>query len=294
MAPRQPASPTFLKNPRADIILRSADDVDFYTCRSLLSYASPVFESMFGLPPPVNAEDGDEIKGGRRVIKLAEDSIILERVLLFCYPRNVSVEPVGLQDVATAVMLLSTLDKYDMADSYNCVLGILRTSPLVKDDPLRAFAVACRVKDLHMAKFAARFLTRSKAHQTVDNWNPDYKCFTFFDLLRAEEYRDKCIRALELKDWKKMFPFTAFHKVGPDGEWPYGECDVFWKEAYLNNVADALRVNPCGAVADETELQNPLMGVQCKQCSNIANSLPTLVSAYIERSIAKVELNLGW
>lgn len=285
---RQPTCPTFVKNPKADIILRSADHFDFYARKSLLSYASSVFEDMFGMPLPVDAQDGDEIKAGRRVILLTEDSQILERMLLFCYPRNVSVDLVGIQDVETAVKLLSALDKYDMQDSYDCVIKILCTSPLVKDDPLRAFGIACRVKNIQMAKFAARFLERSKVLEADHSLNPDYKCFTFFDLLRAEEYRKQCIRAVEMKDVKKMFGFSAFHDRGPNGEWPFGECNVSWKEVYLVSVTEALRENPCGTVAHETKLLAPLRDVKCEECSKIAESLPTLVSAHVEREIGKV------
>ncbi|KAF7973484.1 hypothetical protein HWV62_15096 [Athelia sp. TMB] len=286
---RQPTSPVFVKNPKADIILRSADNVDFYARKSLLSYASSVFESMFEIPAPVHPEDEDEIKGGRRVIQLVEDSVMLERVLLFCYPRNVSAEPVDVGDLETAVILLRALDKYDMEDSYRCVLTILSTSPLVKDDPLRAFGVACRIKDRKMAKFASRFLERSKVHQTVHKLNPDYDCFTFLELLRAEEYREKCFRALELKNWKKEFAVSAFfHEGGPKGEWPYGACSINWREIYLANVAKALRDNPCGAVAHDREVQAPLKGLQCKQCSEAAETLPIFVSAFIERALGEV------
>lgn len=53
--------------------------------------------------------------------------MLLERVSLLCYLRNVSVEPVGLHDAGNAVMLFRTRDKYDMTDSYNCVIKIPRT-----------------------------------------------------------------------------------------------------------------------------------------------------------------------
>ncbi|KAF7984598.1 hypothetical protein HWV62_12791 [Athelia sp. TMB] len=284
MTARQPTSPVFARNPKADIILRSADNVDFYARKSLLSYASSVFESMFEIPAPVHPADQDETKDGRHIIQLAEDSAMLERVLLFCYPRNVSVEPVKVEDLETAVILLRILDKYDMEDSYKCVLTILSTSLLVKDDPLRAFGVACRIKDRKMAKFAARFLERSKVHQTVHKLNPDYDCFTFLELLRAEEYREKCLHALESKNWKKQFAISG-----------HGACNIPWREPYLANVANALRNNPCGAVAYDPEVQTPLKGLKCTICSEAADAVPAFVSAFIERALGEVsELARLW
>lgn len=52
----RPDSSLFWENNRkGDIILYSADSIDFYAIRFFLSYASPFFDEMLSIPPPVNA-----------------------------------------------------------------------------------------------------------------------------------------------------------------------------------------------------------------------------------------------
>ncbi|KZP08744.1 hypothetical protein FIBSPDRAFT_255018 [Athelia psychrophila] len=65
--PIKPISPIFSINSKADVIVRSSDDIDFYVSRYFLAYASPVFEGLFSIPSPPSpaaAEDSDETKEG--------------------------------------------------------------------------------------------------------------------------------------------------------------------------------------------------------------------------------------
>ncbi|KAJ7739358.1 hypothetical protein B0H16DRAFT_1729451 [Mycena metata] len=73
----------FANAPGADTILRSADGVDFYVHRAILSLVSPVFEMMFQLPQP---DDAPAVP----VIDVQELSAVLDRVLRFFYPGAVT------------------------------------------------------------------------------------------------------------------------------------------------------------------------------------------------------------
>ena len=71
---------------KADIILRSSDNIDFRVFKLFLSLASPFFETLFDIPQP-DEENGDqEIKDGLVVVPVTEDSKTLDALLRFCYP----------------------------------------------------------------------------------------------------------------------------------------------------------------------------------------------------------------
>ena len=77
---------------KADVILRSSDNVDFRTLKSLLSLASAVFDDMFGWPKlPAAKSDGttSTIEDGQLpVVTLSEPSRTVRNVLMICHPRS--------------------------------------------------------------------------------------------------------------------------------------------------------------------------------------------------------------
>ncbi|KAF9240590.1 hypothetical protein BU15DRAFT_73820 [Melanogaster broomeanus] len=57
---------------KADIILRTSDNIDFRVFKLFLSLASPFFETLFDIPQPIEASDEQEIKDGLAVIPAAK------------------------------------------------------------------------------------------------------------------------------------------------------------------------------------------------------------------------------
>ncbi|KZP05265.1 hypothetical protein FIBSPDRAFT_680381, partial [Athelia psychrophila] len=56
---------------KADVILRSSNNVDFRCYKVLLSFASTFFDGMFSLPQPNGADsDGDAMKDGLHVVPM--------------------------------------------------------------------------------------------------------------------------------------------------------------------------------------------------------------------------------
>jgi BTB/POZ domain len=60
-------------NLKADVILRSADNVDFRVFKSILSLSSPIFDDMFALPQVSGADNRNEMEDSLSVVQLAED-----------------------------------------------------------------------------------------------------------------------------------------------------------------------------------------------------------------------------
>jgi BTB/POZ domain len=117
---------------RADVILRTSDLVDFRVHTLVLSLVSPVFDSMFNLPQPPDAEDA------LPVISVSESSRTLEKFLGFCYPGR-DPELADLNDVGD---MLEVMSKYDVEAVKNRVRKSLLAPIFLETEPLRVFAIA--------------------------------------------------------------------------------------------------------------------------------------------------------
>ena len=78
---------------KADIILRSSDNIDFRVFKLLLSLASPFFETLFDIPQPAEEVGDQEVKDGLAVVRVTEDSKTLDALLRFCYPCTLADDP---------------------------------------------------------------------------------------------------------------------------------------------------------------------------------------------------------
>lgn len=132
----------------ADIILRTSDHVDFHVHRVVMSLASPFFSTMFSLKPPEGQECNCKIAKAEPVV-VAEDSVVLDHLLRFCYPLR---EPV-IQDLDTVGRVLEAALKYDI----DCASHLIRQSLLsrIGDSALRVYAIACQLSLEDMARAAA-------------------------------------------------------------------------------------------------------------------------------------------
>ena len=122
--------------PDGDIILRCTHDTggrDFRVHKAFLSFVSPVFKDMFGIPQPSSSPSDIDI------VDLSDPPRALELILRFIYPSAVS--PI-VDDLAIISEALILTDKYDI----QVVRSRLRSSlvELAKTEPLRVYAVACR------------------------------------------------------------------------------------------------------------------------------------------------------
>lgn len=301
-----PISPIFSINPKADVIVRSSDDIDFYVSCYFLSYASPVFEGLFSIPSPPNPEDNDEIKDGLPILKLAEDSLILERILLLCYPMNIAnLEDVFVSDVEDATSLLLAVEKYDMVDSGKRLRRLLLECPFLRADPMHAFAVGSRLKHAEVTKIAARYLSEAIfAHPHHEN--PDYENFTYLQLIKGRNYHKKCAQAVSTAVKKMeikgdvLFTFTPSDNHKDVCQYENGGPRMWfnWWATYFFRVKAAASQNPCGPAAMDPShrvaVMNEISEAGCTACSAmVVRELPRFSAAFsecIEEEIAKVSV----
>ncbi|EGN96989.1 hypothetical protein SERLA73DRAFT_140858 [Serpula lacrymans var. lacrymans S7.3] len=148
-------APSPFDHPKADIILRSSDNVDFRVFKLFLSLASPFFEAMFELPQPSPESSGDEVKDGLAVISVTEDSSTLNTFLRFCYPSTLAEDP-NLEELTDVVKVLDAARKYSLELIEKKVGHALGSPAVLEKEPFRAFAIACHSKLENETRIAAK------------------------------------------------------------------------------------------------------------------------------------------
>ena len=135
----------------ANVVLLSSDGVDFHTHKHILAVASGVFDDILGLPQPANAADQDiHHITGLPIVRVAEDSVTLDRLLRFIYPVP---DPV-LASASDVAAVLAVALKYEMEEACAVLQKQLLTS-VDAEDPLQVYAVACRLGLEPVAKATA-------------------------------------------------------------------------------------------------------------------------------------------
>ena len=119
-------------NPRADLILRSSDEVHFRVMKGILSIASPVFDDMFNIPSPPSEKQRDEIQ----VVPLSEDSTALDVALRHIYPVRT---PNG-DKLLYASILAEFARKYQVEALDEIIAFYLKDN--IERDPVGVYAIA--------------------------------------------------------------------------------------------------------------------------------------------------------
>lgn len=125
--------------PDADLILRSSapGPVEFRVHKCILAAASPFFAHMFELPQP---RESCTDAGGAPVVDVSEDAATLEALLRCVYP--VARPAIAGFEALTAA--LEAAAKYDVPAATAHLRALLAAPRLLAQDPVRAYAIACR------------------------------------------------------------------------------------------------------------------------------------------------------
>ncbi|KAH9837633.1 uncharacterized protein C8Q71DRAFT_705868 [Rhodofomes roseus] len=133
----------------SDVVLRSADEVDFYVHRNILRIASAFFADMFSLPQPIHPSSPDVANDPIPVIPVSENSQKLEALLRMCYP----VEKSRISSVQDVSPLLEGALKYQMREATAALTKKL--AAFCNNRPLDVYAEVCRRDLRKVAKQAA-------------------------------------------------------------------------------------------------------------------------------------------
>jgi hypothetical protein len=301
-------------HPKADVILRSSDGIDFYVFKLLLTLASPFFETMFNLPQPA-VGTCDDTKDGFPVVNMQEDSKTLDILLRFFYPSTLTEDP-SLESLTDILAIIGAARKYSLDSVEKQVCQALANPKVLKTDPVRCFAIArnARFKDETMT--AARY---SLGQPLIPAYFPELELITASDLLALLVYHTKCSNAVEpllaKLDW-----VLSHYKTSDACSWLFcGESwngkhhckrsteaefvlwamhPVAWWVTYMRETFEILRGRPTGdSVRAEAEKTiHKVKNAGCKICAAQVRlnmeEFSRVLAVKVDEAIAPVRISL--
>lgn len=240
----------------ADVIIRSSDGVLFRMYRVILGKASPVFKDMFTLPqtpPIVDDRDPPDCIEGVPLIDVSEDSRTLDFLFRFCYPCETP-DLKGLDDV---YHVLEAANKYDMEAIDNQARKIWRSIAAL--DPLRAFAISCKMRWVEEARFAALLALREPVWPLEPPVAPEFKLISGDTVIRLIAYHRKCGAVAEKCARDVQWTTKIFNSSSCThclGHFTTSQTLRMrdWFTAYTKRAAPALAAQPCGSTVTKRAL----------------------------------------
>ena len=219
---------------KADVILRSSDNIHFRIFKLFLSLASPFFETLFDIPQPDEENEEQEIKNGLVVIPVTEDSKTLDALLRFCYPCTLADDP-NLEVLKDAMDVLEAARKYSLDVIETKARKAIVNPKILEVEPLRCFAIA------HRGRLREETLLAAKSTLTqplIPSWFQEIELISATDLLSLLTYHKKCgdaVYALKLSlSW-----ITSHYGTSQGCSWVSGQ--YMYSDNYGNQ-----RYNNCG------------------------------------------------
>lgn len=286
--------------PGADLILRSADKVDFLVTRHIMSLASPIFADMFDLALPSAA---DTVPHGRDapVIDLTEQSRTLDYLLRYIYP----IDKPDIENAEHILDVSNAASKY-MIDIVEEGLA-RRFAALAEEQPFQAYAQAYSHRREDAMRVAAR---ASLAHPWPGAGHDLTIEFVEFPgaLRRLKDYHSACgdaaatvirtagaISADPLE--KPWFPYThtSEWRNRPEPRFYY-TAHPWWRDA-LETLVKIVRLTPHPRVTTTQRFFGILMAkaAQGVPGSNMCSVLLSFIddySARVDRAVSEVKLEI--
>ena len=153
----------------ADIILRAPRSKGFRVHKAVLSVASPILRTLVADVPKPSTDD--EEKGALPEIEVEDAPEDMDLLLRLIYPITM---PPKFEDFDTLSRTFTILQKYKVEGVQELLKPILISHPFLTSDPVRVYAMACRLGFREEAEVAAPFAS------TKD----------FTTIIRAEDLRE--------------------------------------------------------------------------------------------------------
>lgn len=163
----------------ADLILHTCDNTEFRVHKLIMSLASPIFMDMFTLGQShasANHSESGTTKP-QAVVSITEDSVVIDRLLRFCYPVADPVVPLeGVCGVMEAAR------KYDIGFIEQALEKMLHEAKA--SHPLQVYAIAARFGSEDLAAGAAKCFKKTSKFLTKNF----YLAESFDETLHAVAY----------------------------------------------------------------------------------------------------------
>ena len=292
-------APAPFDHAKADIVLRSSDNVDFRVFKLFLSLASPFFETLFDIPQPAE-EDGDqEVKDGLAVVPVTEDSRTLDSLLRFCYPCTLADDP-KLDVLQDAMEVLEAARKYSLDVIEKKARQAIASPKILEAEPLRCFAIARRGRLREETLLAAKY---TLTQPLIPSWFQEVDLVTATDLLSLLTYHKKCgdaVFALRLD-----LSWIEFHY----GSWQacpwlssgcsrcvrlnapkyklFG-CSYQWWENFMEETFMALQDKPCKETV-KAFAEKTVQAVRAQGCTTCSTRVPDSMRDFVDLFARKIE-----
>ncbi|KAK0501000.1 hypothetical protein EDD18DRAFT_1348441 [Armillaria luteobubalina] len=295
-----------------DLVIRTADNVDFFVLSVLLSLKSP--SSFFR---SVLANRHTEERDGLPVLDVKEDSETFRIVLQLCYPST----PPQIKSVEQLVAVGKTLDKYCMDHAMQRFLQISNAPSLIREQPLRVFAHAVANGWKELGEAAAKLYTPLDSELELE----DLRCLDALQYVRLRDYHRRCdvaaqailsaisrsgvmrIHWLEGRTSELLFlrrGASCWCRGGLDQDLIIGSQRFgahSWVRDYFAAVAASLPGRPCPEIALDEDIIGQAVAKSISQCGHVEwtkiagsqiHRFATLVAEVIDTSISQVPLNI--
>ncbi|KZP24484.1 hypothetical protein FIBSPDRAFT_951234 [Athelia psychrophila] len=297
-------------DPKADVILRSSDNVDFRCHKLLLSMASTFFEGMFSLPQPL-VEGNDVKKDGLHVVPMEERALVLETILRLCHPSSIGHPPV--MELDNIKSIFDAARKYAMEKAEEIIRRKLVSEPFL-EKPLRVYVIACALRLASEARIAAA-ATLEFDVVTLEqlDYFPEVEYMSAADALHLQKYQKNCRQAAQAitHDIKSLLKGYKWF----DCEVPAAICkfeDIpgsqdrsaaeWWVDSYLVPCQRNLQTRPIGQTVMANELVvAALVAATVHNCSTCNTTSLAELEAFavrfgelIDEATRGVPLNLAW
>ncbi|PBK93645.1 hypothetical protein ARMGADRAFT_1063018 [Armillaria gallica] len=171
----------------ADVVIRTADNVDFFVLKALLSLNSPSSFFRHALQASHHTEERD----GLPVLEVKEDSDTFRTILLFCYPYKIP----EIKDFGQFMKVGMALDKYCIDSALERFIEAVLASSVIKDQPVRVFSVAVANGWKELAETAARNTLAIPLEPEVEF--EEFRHINALQHFRLREYHRKCGKVVQ-------------------------------------------------------------------------------------------------
>ncbi|KAG7451915.1 uncharacterized protein BT62DRAFT_926107 [Guyanagaster necrorhizus] len=293
-----------------DLVIRTADNVDFFVLSVLLSLRSPSSFFRHVLQPNQHTEERD----GLPVLEVKEDSDTFRTILLFCYP-YASPE---IKSVEQLVAVGKVLDKYCMDHTLERFIQTVIASSLIKEHAMGVFAHAVGNGWKELAEAAAKNMLTAPFDSEVEL--EDLRCIDALQYVRLRNYHRRCGKAAQALTPENHMPWlkgktSDFLFLGSNDwctlcggyttPWTIGDKTLYahgWLNNYLVTVMAEVLGRPSSDIALDENIIAQAIANSISQCGanwaevagNQIHRFARLVAEEIDRRISQEPLNIDW
>ena len=299
-------APSPFNSPRADVILQSSDNVHFRVRKAILSEASPVFESMFSLPPEQATSSSSS--NSLLVVPLTEPSGVIEGLLRLCYPADTTRTDPRTIDEAAAWFIVAR--KYDMERVERYIAQAMR--PLVSSAPLHTYCLSIRYRlGEDIARAAARSFLDEPLRTHYPSVDPELKHISAFAYINLCNYHNRCSTAaqdaidrylladpnLEERCWKTCLAYRNKPRCSYSSRFSVDGAEysvIKWFAELILHCKSLVKDRPSGIqlACHDTIKQALSSAGECSHCKEHAwddvQAFLSLVKTQIDNAIAEV------